>query len=189
MGERTKVAKARSIYRLVVYGIAGFGAGGTIGGAIWVAFDAPHLGFAILGALGGISLSPNLKDWKATTIIALACAIGFDIGFLLPFFVSLVIWEPVYSQGIFVGGIGGAMGGMSLGFGTKKWSKTWLLALVGAIGFGIAAQAFWGILRGLEPQILWGAATLAIWGIVGGASLGAALGYVEKKKITRITSS
>ena len=189
MGERTKVVKARSTHQLVVYGIVGFGVGGAIGGAIWVAFDAPHIGFAILGALGGTSLSLNLKDWKATIIIALACAIGFDIGFLLPFFISLVIWEPVYGQGLFVGCIGGAIGGVSLGFGTKEWSKTWLLAIAGAIGFGIAAQALWDILRGLEPQVLWGAITLAIWGIVGGASLGAALGYVEKKNIMRITSS
>jgi len=181
--------KARSIQRLVVYGIIGFGVGGAIGGAVWVAFDAPLLGFAILGALGGVSLSLSLKDWKATVIIALVCAIGFDIGFLLPFFVSLVIWEPVYGQGLFVGAIGGAIGGLSLGFSTKEWSKAWLLALAGAIGFGITAQVFWDILRGLEPQILWGAITLAIWGIVGGASLGAASGYVEKKNITRITSS
>lgn len=183
MGGRTRVVKARSIPRLVACGIVGFGGGGAIGGAIWVAFDAPHLGFAILGALGGVSLSLNLKDWKTTFIIALACAIGFDIGFLLPFFVSLVIWEPVYGQGLLVGAMGGAIGGLALGFSTREWSKSWLLALAGAIGFGIAAQAFWDILRGLEPQVLWGAITLAVWGIVGGASLGAALGYVEKKKM------
>jgi hypothetical protein len=46
-----------------------------------------------------------------------------------------------------------------------------------------AAQAIWNILRGFEPQVLWGAITLAIWGIGGGASLGATLGYIEKKNI------
>jgi len=188
MEERTQVARARSIRRLTFYGIVGFGIGGAIGGATWVAFDAPHLGFAILGALGGASLSLNQEDWKRTIIIVLACAIGFDIGFLLPFFVSLVIWEPVFGQGLFVGGIGGAIGGVSLGLGKKEWGNTWILGLAGAIGFGIVTQVCWDILRGLEPQVLWGAITLTIWGIVGGASLGAALGYIEKKKITRITS-
>lgn len=189
MGESNKVVKARGIHRLVVSGTLGFGIGGAIGGAIWVAFDAPHLGFAIFGALGGVSLSLSLADWKATILIAVACAVGFDIGFLLPFFISLVIWEPMYGQGLFLGGIGGAIGGVSLGLSMKEWRKTWLLALAGAIGFGIAAQAFWDILRGLVPHVLWGAITLAIWGIVGGASLGAALGYLEKRKSTRSTLS
>ncbi len=185
MGERTKIVQARSIHRLAVCGTIGFGIGGAIGGATWVAFDAPHLGFAILGALGGASFSPSLGDWKATIIIVLACAVGFDIGFIFPFFVSLAIWEPVYGQGFLIGGIGGAIGGLSLGLSMKEWSKIWLLVLAGVIGFGIAAQVFWDLLRGLEPQVLWGAITLAIWGIVGGASLGAALGYIEKKDISR----
>ena len=189
MGERTKIVQARSIRRLSVYGTIGFGIGGAIGGATWVAFDAPHLGFAILGALGGASLSLNQENWKRTIVTVLACAVGFDIGFLFPFFVSLAIWEPTYGQGFFIGCIGGAIGGVSLGLSMKEWSKTWLLVLAGAIGFGIATQATWDLLRGLEPQVLWGAITLAIWGIVGGASLGAALGYIEKKDITRFTSS
>ncbi len=184
MAEKTVAANAGSIYRRVLYGMAGFGAGGAIGGAIWVAFDAPHFGFAILGALGGISLSPNLRDWGLTTSIALICAIGFSSGFLLPFFISQVIWEPVFGQGMFVGGIGGAIGGISLGLSMKEWRKIWLFALAGGIGFGIAALFFWGMLRGLEPQILWGVITLAVWGIIGGASLGAVSGYVERKKVT-----
>lgn len=184
MAEKTVAANAGSIYRRVLYGMAGFGAGGAIGGAIWVAFDAPHFGFAILGALGGISLSPNLRDRGATTTIALICAIGFSSGFLLPFFISQVIWEPAFGQGMFVGGAGGAIGGISLGLSMKEWRKIWLFALGGGIGFGIAAQSLWGILLGMEPQILWGAILLAVWGIVGGALLGAVSGYVERKRLT-----
>ena len=187
MGKRTRAATARSVLWLIAYGSAGCGIGGAIGGAIWVTFDAPHVGFAILGALGGASFGLALKNWRATIIVALICAAGFDIGFLLPFFISLVIWEPVYGQGFFVGGIGGAIGGASLGLGIEGWRKSWLVAVAGAIGFGIAAQTTWNILRGLEPQVLWGAITLTIWGIIGGASLGAALGYLEKRKITRVT--
>jgi hypothetical protein len=189
MEERTRVAKARSIRWLIAYGTVGFAIGGAIGGAVWVAFDAPHLGFAILGALGGASLVLSLKDWRVTIIAALACAIGFDIGFLLPFFLSLVVWAPGYGQGLFIGGIGGAIGGVSFSLSIKKWKKSWLLALAGAIGFGIAAQASWSLLRGLEPQVLWGAITLTIWGLIGGASLGATLGYLEKSKTTPVTSS
>lgn len=182
---KTQVVKP-SIRRLTVSGTAGFGIGGAVGGVIWLAFDAPHLGFAILGAFGGAALSLARKDWKATIITALAGAVGFDIGFLLPFFVSLVIWVPTYGQGLFTGGIAGIIGGASFGLIMKEGRKTWLLALAGAIGFGIAVQATWDILRGLEPQVLWGAMRLAIWGIVGGASLGAALGYLEKRKSPRV---
>ena len=169
--------------KLVVYGAAGFGLGGAIGGALWVAFDAPHLGFAIFGALGGASFGMAIKSWRATIIGVLACAIGFDIGFLLPLFILLVIWEPVYGiQGLFVGGIAGVLGGVSLAIGMKKWKKAWLLALAGAFGFGLTAQATWNILRGLEPQVLWGAITLTIWGILGGAALGTAMGYINQDK-------
>ncbi len=169
--------------RLAAYGAAGFGLGGAIGGAMWVAFDAPHLGFAIFGALGGASFGLALKGWRATIISVLSCAIGFDIGFLLPFFILLIVWEPVYDiQGLFVGGIAGAIGGVSLAIGMKEWKKAWLLALAGAVGFGFAAQATWNILRGLEPQVLWGAITLTIWGILGGAAVGTAVGYINQAK-------
>jgi hypothetical protein len=175
------VAKARSTGWLTLFGTVGFGIGGAIGGAVWFAFDAPHLGFAILGAFGGSSLCLTRKDWRTAIVIVLACAIGFDIGFLIPFFLALVIWVPAYGEGIFVGGIGGIIGGIALGLGKKEWKKTWLLALAGAIGFGIGVQATWDTLRGLEPQILWGAIKIAIWGIFGGASLGAASGYLENR--------
>ena len=98
----------------VLSGMIGFGIGGAIGGAIWVAFDAPHLGFAILGAAGGASLGVASQGWKKAWVLALACAIGFDIGFLIGFFIPLAVWEPVHGQGFLVGAIGGATGGASI---------------------------------------------------------------------------
>ncbi|MFC1976647.1 hypothetical protein ACFLWS_00010 [Chloroflexota bacterium] len=56
------------------------------------------------------------------------------------------------------------------------------LAVYGAVGFGLAAQGTWNILRGLQPQALWGAITLTIWGILGGAALGTATGYIRQDK-------
>lgn len=177
------VVKTRSIVTLGAYGAAGFGIGGAIGGAMWVAFDAPYLGFAIFGALGGASFGLAKKSWRMTIIGVLACAIGFEISFFLPFFILLVIWEPVYDiQGLFVGGIAGTIGGVSLAIGMREWKKAWLVALAGAVGFGLAAQATWNLLRGLEPQVLWGAITLTIWGILGGSALGAAMGYINQGK-------
>ena len=172
----------KRIVKFALYGALGFGVGGVIGGAVWVALDAPQLGFPIFGAIGGASLGFSLKDGKRAMLLALAGAIGFGVGFLMGFFIVLTIWEPVYVEGLLLGVVGGTLGGASFGLVLRNWGKTGLLALAGAVGFGIAVQAAWDLLRGLSPQVLWGAITLAIWGIVGGAFLGAALGYLERKR-------
>ena len=166
----------------VLSGMIGFGIGGAIGGAIWVAFDAPHLGFAILGAAGGASLGVASQGWKKAWVLALACAIGFDIGFLIGFFIPLAVWEPIHGQGLLIGAIGGATGGASIGIALKDSKRAGLLSLASAIGFSIAVWFTWDRLRGLTPQILWGAVTLAIWGAFWGTFLGLALGYLKDKK-------
>jgi hypothetical protein len=170
----------RRIVEVALWGAGGFGVGGAIGGVAWVALDAPQLGFPILGAIGGASLGVALKDGKRAMLLALAGAIGIGIGFLTGFFTVLTIWEPVHVEGLFLGAVGGSLGGAAFGLALRSWRKAGLLSLAGAVGFGVAVQAFWYMLRGLEPQVLWGAITLAVWGIVGGAFLGAALGYLEK---------
>ena len=177
-----KRKKDTNIYVLVLSGIIGFGIGGAIGGVIWVAFDAPHLGFAILGAIGGGSLGIALQGWKKAWVLALACAIGFDIGFLIAFFIPLTVWEPAHGQGLLFGAIGGAAGGASIGIALKDWKGFGLLSLSSAIGFGIVVWFTWDRLRGLTPQILWGAVTLAIWGAFGGTISGLTLGYLKDRK-------
>ncbi|MFC1861467.1 hypothetical protein ACFLYL_04280 [Chloroflexota bacterium] len=166
----------------VILGICGFGIGGAIGGVIWVAFDAPHLGFAILGAIGGASLGAALREWKKVWVLALASAIGFDIGLLTGFFIPMTIWEPANNQSFLIGTVGGAVGGASIGIALKKWGRTGLLSLASAIGFSIAVWLTWDTLRGFTPQILGGAITLAIWGAIGGVFLGLTLGFLEKRK-------
>ena len=180
MSNKKKKDTKRPIFALA--GMIGFGIGGAIGGAIWVTFDAPHIGFAILGAIGGASLGLASQGWKKAWVFALACAIGFDIGFLIGFFAPLSVWEPVHGQGFLVGVIGDATGGASIGIALKNWKKAGLLSLASAIGFSIAVWFTWDRLRGLTPQILWGAITLAIWGAFGGTFLGLTLGYLKDKK-------
>ena len=170
-----------NIFIFLFSGIFGFGIGGAIGGAIWFAFDAPHLGFAVLGAIGGASLGAALRQWNRIWILALASAIGFDIGLLAGFFIPMAIWEPASGQSFLIGTIGGAIGGASIGMALKMWGRAGLLALSSAIGFSIAVWITWNTLRGFTPQILGGAITLAIWGIVGGACIGLTLGFLEKR--------
>jgi hypothetical protein len=51
------------------------------------------------------------------------------------------------------------------------------LALAGGIGFGIGAEAAWGILTELAVSIVF-----LVWGTVGGAVLAAALRYQSVKR-------
>ncbi len=97
----------KRMVKFALYGAIGFGVGGAIGGVVWVALDAPQLGFPILGAVGGASLGFSLKDGKRAMLLALAGAIGFGVGFLMGFFIMLTIWEPVHVEGLFLGAIGG----------------------------------------------------------------------------------
>jgi hypothetical protein len=114
--------------------------------------------------------------------LALASAIGFDIGLLMGLFIPMTIWEPANGQSFLIGTVGGAIGGASIGIALKNWGRTGLLSLASAIGFGIAVWFTWDRLRGLTPQVLWGAITLAIWGAIGGTCLGLTLGFLEKRK-------
>ena len=170
-----------SLLIFVLSGILGFGIGGAIGGAIWVALDAPHLGFGILGAVGGASLGMALRQWKKIWILAFASGIGFDIGLLMGFFVPMALLEPANNQSFFVGTVGGAIGGASIGTALKSWRMIGLLSLASAIGYSIGVWTTWDTLRGFTPQILGGAITLAIWGAIGGAFLGSTLGLLERK--------
>lgn len=188
MKEQEPTAKRKSIPWLVLWGAVGFGIGGAFGGAIWFEFELPQFGFAILGAVGGASLGLKSSGWKRAGLLALFGAIGFGVGLLIGFFIVLTIWEPPHVEKFFIGAVGGAIGGASLGFTLRNWGKAGLLALAGAIGFGVSmqtrldSQILDGFLSTQMPYMLAGTTMLAICGVIGGAFLGAALGYLEKRK-------
>jgi hypothetical protein len=51
--ESVQALKDKTIPAFAFWGSLAFAIGGAIGGAIWFAYDAPYIGFAILGASGG----------------------------------------------------------------------------------------------------------------------------------------
>ncbi len=190
--EQKEIIKRRSIAAFALWGAVGFGIGGAIGGTI--AVDAAiFFGFAIMGGIGGMSLGLALKSWKMAGFLALAGAVGFPFGLYAFVFIGLgleftlpnLLWRilgQLYTAG--------AVAGAALGLPLKSWKAACFLALAGAIAFCIAQQAQRVVPFGLmTPQLLSGVTQMGIRGVVVGALLGAALGYLEKRKAIQNTRS
>lgn len=68
-----------------------------------------------------------------------------------------------------------------MGLTFRSWRKAGFLTLAGALGFGVAGQVSWDLFRGADASVVGAVSKVTIWGLVGGAFLGAALGYLEKR--------
>jgi hypothetical protein len=154
--------RATSVMRFVVLGAVGFGIGVVIAGA----------GFLIPvgGALGGASLGLGLEDKRKAAILALLGALGATFAVIVVFIAGSPVWDyPVRMAAVI-----GAMVGASLGVAFWDWKRVVALTVAGAVGFGLG-----GAIGGDSPSGL-----LAL-GVIGGASLGAALGYLEIRKLAQ----
>ena len=170
-----------------VWAPLGFGIGGAVGG-LWFSLDNPAfpIVFGIMGAVGGASLGQALRSWKKVGLLALAGLLGFAIGWWplawtlmgLTYQLPLAITPLSLTFGtlglLINGGIQGVIGATPLWFVLRHKPGAGRLIAAGAVGFALAAQASWGWAMGLH-----GSVTVAIWGIVGGAFLGAVLGYQQ----------
>jgi len=181
----------KGIARFALWGAIGFCVGGAIGGTI-TGDSNTFLGFTVLGVFGGASLGFVSKGWKGAVFLALAGGAGFIAGTFLSVIVGmglgLTLPNPINEiyrlvSPFIMGTIIGAVGGIALGLALKDLRGAGLLALAGAIGFGIPAQINQSLLLNLlTTQILSTVVPLSMWGLIGGASLGAALGYLEKRQ-------
>lgn len=176
----------KKIAKFALFGAIGFGIGGAIGGTI--AVDAAiFFGLAIMGGIGGMSLGLALKSWKMAGFLGLAGAVGFLFGLFVSVFIGLGLAEVLPLPNliwIILGRftIGGAIAGAALGLPLKSWKASGFLALAGTIAFRILDQVQQVVPLGfITPQLLSGVTQMFIWGVVLGAFLGAALGYLEKR--------
>jgi hypothetical protein len=148
--------------------------------------------FSVGGAFGGAVLGLGLRDGRKAAGMALLGALGFLFGsfivaglnFLLSFFfgAGYSLLEAVSAAAL------GLVLGMVLSLALRSLRGTAVLALMGLVGFGIGgliAAALQGFpLQPSEGLLSWQTAVSgAIEGLLGGASLGAALGHLQNRRL------
>ena len=175
--------RATSVMRSVILGAVGFGIGGAIGRPLSLllpALVALPLTLLVGGAVGGAALGVVLKDWKRIVILAVLGALGLTVGVMAALILGSFFSYPEVPVAAFVGAVVGA----SLGLAFGDWRTILALAVAGAVGFGVGLPAG-DFLRFSIPilRVLGEPGSYAVAGLVGGASLGAALGYLENRKL------
>jgi hypothetical protein len=198
--------RATSVMRFVLFGAVGFGIGWAVTGFFNSGFNAitapmfppgrgaepppwwatwpPHLSWFFAGACGGAALGLALRSRKRAVALALAGSLGFGVSFFLFFVLAFLFGFPLVSVGM------GAFGGILLGLALADWRGVVLLGLAGMVGFGIGgaiAAALGMPVLGIdwEQPPLWLVLHVLVQpmvGLIGGASLGVALGYLESRK-------
>jgi len=182
---------------LALWGAIGFLIGGFVNalpmvllefGGGGIDFLDEALGGAVLGALGGTALGLALrKGRRRTAALALFGVIGFVAGGFLGaslcysflFFRSGGGMLQVAPPGIAL--LDGALGGAALGLALRDGRKIIDLALAGALGFWIGSLIANYLQHWLGFGFLLTVCMFSLQGIIGGASLGAALGFLEKR--------
>lgn len=171
-----KAQEIKRIARFALFGAIGFGVGGLIAVVpIGVAGESYSLGLIPMGAIGGTALELALKRKVAT--LALLGAIGFLAGSLAGFFIEGLAREGSGLAGFLFLAVMGMIGGAAIGLALRNRRAIIGLAIAGALGFGIGWIFLYTTSLDLDPWL--GSVLL---GIIGGTSLGATLGYLEKEK-------
>src|SRR5215212_1013406 len=190
--------RAASVMRFALFGAVGFGVGGTIAGACWplafVTSGASALLSILSGAVGGASLGLALKDRRRTTSLAALGIVGFGVGGIVVLLIGfgMLASIPALSGSVdygvrgVMGLLGGAAVGGSLGLAFGDGRRIATLAVAGAVGFGAGVVVGAFCVREIfgEDFLVGTSGTImlyALTGVIGGASLGAALGYVENR--------
>lgn len=160
----------------------------------WWATWSPYFAYFFAGACGGAGLGLAIGGWKRVVALAVAGGVGFGVSFFLFFIVAFLF--GLREVGVAMGT--GLFGGVVLGLAFADWKRVVLLGLAGMVGFGIggAIATALGMPFAIYPFLadfaeFQGAPLLlvrhvlvqAMVGLVGGASLGAALGYLENRKL------
>lgn len=188
--------RAMSVMLFVVFGAVGFGIGWSIAGffAVIAPMWSPYSSYFFAGACGGVGLGLALRDWKRVAALALTGLVGFGLGTYLMFVLGFIGLLPGWTSiAMGTGLFGGAMLGLTFG----DWKRVAALALAGLVGFGIGGAITAALrmpfvllpfavdfveLQQAPLLLLQHLLVQVVIGLIGGASLGAALGYLEKRR-------
>ena len=190
----------KTIARFGLFGAIAFGVGTSITvGIVWSTGSLEDFAiymsrFAIQGAIGGLLLVLLLRHvWWRIVALAVLAGIGYGGGTVLALILALEIATSGISSdllrfinGGIMGVIPGALLGAALGLALWDLRKTIGLALAGALGFGMISIILYttplrSLLLELQSPLFYRLIQDALAGIIGGASLGVALGYFEIK--------
>ncbi len=160
--------RATSVIRFVILGAAGFGITGAISASNMVSPVLAPFSFLFGGAALGLALS----DWRKVAILAPLGALGLTLGIATGL-------SFTYSE-VPIATVAGAVTGASLGLGLGDWRWVVTLGVVGGLGFGVGLLVGTALPTSLPERMNY---TITVGGVLGGASLGAALGYLEKRKL------
>ena len=191
----------KRIAMLALFGAIGFGIGGLFPGPAalfafagsfqrtdWpsaiFAFAVLGLGFAAKGALGGTALGLALsRGRRRVAALALFGSIGFLAGGLLFLFLIPRGMYLAHSSGIVL--LDGALGSAALGLALRDRRKIVGLALAGALGFWLGLMISNYFTSWLQfGWLLLPVIKFSLQGLIGGALIGAFMGYLEKPNAT-----
>jgi hypothetical protein len=159
----------------------------------WVTW-LPYFAYCFGGACGGAGLGLAVGGRNRVVALALAGGTGLGLGVFLFFVVAFLFGLPPVGVAMGVG----LLGGVTLGLVFGDWKRVILLGLVGMVSFGVggALTAALQMPFALYPFFaefteVWQAPRLlvqhllvqAMVGIIGGASLGATLVYLENRRL------
>lgn len=170
--------RAMSMMRFVALGAVGFGGGMAIGsiGSYLLPF-----GLLFAGALGGAMLGLPSKNFARVTILALLGALGLNVGI----FLAIILGALINYSLVPMGALAGAAIGASLGVAFRDWTTGLALTVAGTVGFSIGLWAgdFLEFYLYTLRDCCEVGGKIIVAGVIGGASLGAALGYLEHREL------
>ncbi len=197
-----KAQEIKRIAKFALFGAVGFGVGGAVAGGIQQAISSPWEMFStfvvfitvpVWGAIAGLVLGLAFWDWGRVIALSLLGANGLLAGGYIGYLVVHGAKPPEEVGWIAWFGVTSIVLACVLGFGiwgdSLNWRKILVLALAGALGFGLGAYIIGHHYYDnvLDSLILMGWRGLSwMWvGIIGGASVGATLGFLEKGREKR----
>ena len=129
---------------------------------------------------------------KNVAALSLAGSLGFGAGLFLFFILAFLFGLPSIGVAMGTGVVAGSALGFALDPNTPSLRKMAVLALAGLAGFGIGGAIAAALGRPIlsfdwEHPPVWLLQYVLVQGmvgIIGGASLGAALAYLERRKLT-----